>query len=384
MKTKEKQTTKIRKSVAGILFMLVCIFAFSWVVNADSWYVKEEEGAHETVEDSMRMNSDGIIGDLCESGWYGNYEDWYYYGRYTSGSPLGYYTFTYKTLENEEPNKKITIYLCEHDSYGYTPIWYYSGKVKDSLKTNIGRYRNDGFYILIAGPQNMRYKFGLVFHESKNWESEGNQVFENADMIDFNRKIHGTSSYASGGFDAYDNDCYLLDSPTTGEITFQMDRTPKKKHTVRIYDLNRKVLWEKTLTSESHVSKKLKVKSGKVYIKIYGTNDEQYDFLVTHKRTTNEPSKTKLTGLWSLNKAIKVAWKKSTGAFSGYQVQYAKDKKFTKGVSTKTIGGKNNTKVTISGLENYTPYYFRVRTYNKVNNKTYYSGWSDFDSKRTK
>ena len=47
------------------------------------------------------------------------------------------------------------------------------------------------------------------------------------------------------------------------------------------------------------------------------------------------------------------------------------------GVSSKYVSGKNTTKTVINGLEKNTDYYFRVRTYNKVNNKMYYSPWSE-------
>ena len=144
-----------------------------------------------------------------------------------------------------------------------------------------------------------------------------------------------------------------------------------------VYDEKPSLLWQTKVTSGSHVSKNIKVKTGTVYIKIYGTNNEKYDFVLTHKQTTNTPGKTHITRLWGINKGMKIAWKKAIGTFNGYQIQYSKDEKFKNGVSSKYVSGKNTTKTVINGLEKNTDYYFRVRTYNKVNNKMYYSPWSE-------
>ena len=160
-------------------------------------------------------------------------------------------------------------------------------------------------------------------------------------------------------------------------MTFEMDRTPKNNHTIIVYDEKPSLLWQTKVTSGSHVSKNIKVKTGTVYIKIYGTNNEKYDFVLTHKQTTNTPGKTHITRLWGINKGMKIAWKKAIGTFNGYQIQYSKDEKFKNGVSSKYVSGKNTTKTVINGLEKNTDYYFRVRTYNKVNNKMYYSPWSE-------
>ena len=72
------------------------------------------------------------------------------------------------------------------------------------------------------------------------------------------------------------------------------------------------------------------------------------------------------------NKKLKITLKKVSDA-SGYQIQYATSKKFTK-KTTKTITVKGTTK-TIQKLKKKT-YYVKVRTYKKVNGKTYYSKWS--------
>ena len=65
---------------------------------------------------------------------------------------------------------------------------------------------------------------------------------------------------------------------------------------------------------------------------------------------------------------------------SGYQVQYAKDKKFTKSVKTTTVSKSTTVKKVVKKLSAKKTYYVRVRTYKKVkigkNVEKMYSGWS--------
>ncbi len=67
-----------------------------------------------------------------------------------------------------------------------------------------------------------------------------------------------------------------------------------------------------------------------------------------------------------------VSFKKVTGA-AGYQIQYAKNKKFTKGKKSKTT---KKTKYTIKKLTKKKTYYFRVRAYKLVNGTKKYGKWS--------
>lgn len=78
----------------------------------------------------------------------------------------------------------------------------------------------------------------------------------------------------------------------------------------------------------------------------------------------------------SAKKKISVKWKK-VSQVSGYQVQYALNKKFTKGKKIKKVSGSGKTSVILTGLKSRKIYYIRIRTYKKVKGKTYYSSWSN-------
>ena len=99
--------------------------------------------------------------------------------------------------------------------------------------------------------------------------------------------------------------------------------------------------------------------------------------------TTKKPSTVKVEKVTKGTKSFKVTWKKKTGV-SGYQVQYATDKKFKKNKKTVTVAKKNATSKTIKKLKSKKTYYVRVRTYKIVNGKKVYSSWSKVKAVKTK
>lgn len=85
------------------------------------------------------------------------------------------------------------------------------------------------------------------------------------------------------------------------------------------------------------------------------------------------------------SKGFTVRWKKVSKSASGYQIQYATSGKFTKKTTfSKTVKKASTTKLTVKKLKSKKKYYVRVRTYKKVNGKTYYSNWSKVKSVSTK
>lgn len=101
------------------------------------------------------------------------------------------------------------------------------------------------------------------------------------------------------------------------------------------------------------------------------------------------PKSTKIRKLKKGRNSIKVTWarqstKMPSKRISGYQVQTAVNKKFTKRVKTKRIKGYKKTSVKIYNLSAKRKYYVRVRTYMKTGGKTYYSNWSKVRSVRTR
>lgn len=73
-------------------------------------------------------------------------------------------------------------------------------------------------------------------------------------------------------------------------------------------------------------------------------------------------------------KKMNVTWSPNT-TVSGYEIQYALDKNYQK-VKKATVKKAKETGKVIGGLKKNKKYYVRIRTYQKVSGKNYYSNWS--------
>ena len=95
---------------------------------------------------------------------------------------------------------------------------------------------------------------------------------------------------------------------------------------------------------------------------------------------TIKPKATSLTKLTPVKKGFKAYWKKQATQTTGYQIQYATDKAFTKNAKGIFVSGAKTTSKSISKLYSKKGYYVRVRTYKTVKfngrNVNLYSSWS--------
>lgn len=113
---------------------------------------------------------------------------------------------------------------------------------------------------------------------------------------------------------------------------------------------------------------------GKAVITCKGGNQDYKDCSTKITITVN-PAGSKLSQAKNLSgRKLSVKWKKNSKV-SGYQVQYAVNKKFS-GAKLKKISGASKTSATIKGLKKGKTYYVRVRTYKTVSKTPYYSAWS--------
>lgn len=83
------------------------------------------------------------------------------------------------------------------------------------------------------------------------------------------------------------------------------------------------------------------------------------------------------------NNSFKVSWKKATEQTTGYQIKYSTNKTF-KNSKYKKVKGIKNTSTSINKLKHKKKYYVKIRAYKVVNDKVYYSTWSNYKSVTTK
>ena len=125
------------------------------------------------------------------------------------------------------------------------------------------------------------------------------------------------------------------------------------------------------------------------YIPVFNNMPTDNSNITTTVPTTTTknytPAKVKLTSLTALKgHKIKAKWNKCSTSATGYQIYWAKDKKFKKIVAKTTTKGRS--KVTYTG-KNFTKgrkYYVRIRAYKKAGGKTYYGAWSNIKAKTAK
>jgi len=100
-------------------------------------------------------------------------------------------------------------------------------------------------------------------------------------------------------------------------------------------------------------------------------------------KTTVRITTRKLNSVTGGTKQITVKWSGSS-VFTGYQVQIATNSAFTSGVKTVKITNPKTYQTTIKNLKAKTTYYVRVRSYHVFEGTTYYGGWSNVMSAKTK
>lgn len=134
----------------------------------------------------------------------------------------------------------------------------------------------------------------------------------------------------------------------------------------------------KTITSGNTLSwKDTSVKNGQRYTyRVYGTNGTNISKVSPAKYRYYVAPNT-LTSLSKSGKTFTAKWKSNSSA-TGYQIQYAKNSKFT-GAKTVKVGSRKILSKKVS--PNFRgKCYVRVRTYKTVNKTNYYSAWSNVKS----
>lgn len=173
---------------------------------------------------------------------------------------------------------------------------------------------------------------------------------------------------------------------TSGSITLKWTEFTKAS-AYKIYKYNNSTKrWQllKTIKDTQTTSYKVKnLKSNKKYlfkVKVI-VDGKSYENKLRGQYTYRiKPSKINSVQLYTGNKSIKSIWSSSKRA-AGYQVQIASNKKFTKGVKTKTYYRSNAYSAKFKNLKKGSRYYVRVRAFNdrsrnEGDNAAQYGKWS--------
>lgn len=98
------------------------------------------------------------------------------------------------------------------------------------------------------------------------------------------------------------------------------------------------------------------------------------------------PAKVKLVSLTAKKSGHKIVvkWNKCSTSATGYQIVWARDKKFKKISAQKTITGRRYKSYTGKNFTKGRKYYVRVRAYKKAGGRIYYGPWSNIKAKTAK
>ena len=145
----------------------------------------------------------------------------------------------------------------------------------------------------------------------------------------------------------------------------------EQKPVVTVKDSAGKVLKEGTDYDAVYSTGSKKVGEYKVTITCKGeyTGTKAVSYRIIPKNATGLKAKASGT-------SIKVSWKKQTKGTSGYEVQYADNKKYKK-AKTQTVKKNKTTSVVLKKkIKKGKTYYVRIRSFKTVGGKKIYSAWS--------
>lgn len=254
------------------------------------------------------------------------------------------------------------VWLCRDEEDNINPTFYVG------LEPGTYYVEVESAYSGFVEGQITTYSFG--FEANQYIETENNNSKEKANTIEADVSYTG---YLGSGFsvtnenrDSYDvykvklvkGNKYRLVSTATKDLTLCSWCT--KSGDVDDFMLN--------VAGKDYVADY----TGDYYIFIYNYSNEQYKYTIQMKTVSSPLSKTSITSLKAGKKSFVVKWKKVS--CSGYQIQYADNKKMKKAV-TKTV--KSGTgKYQAKKLKAKKKYYVRIRPYKTVGGKKTYAGWS--------
>ncbi|MCD7740976.1 MAG: fibronectin type III domain-containing protein [Ruminococcus sp.] len=165
-------------------------------------------------------------------------------------------------------------------------------------------------------------------------------------------------------------------SSATGYVVYRYDSATKKW-------IKRKTITDNSTTSYTHTG----LKAGTTYkyrVKAYITRGGKnyYGSVSSTIKTTTKPAQVTMKTASKTKTAVRINWKKVTGA-NGYQVQrYNSSTK--KWVTVKTIKSGSTLTYKQTGLKKGTAYKYRVRAYRVINGKKVYGTWSKTKKVTTK
>ncbi|MDE6760054.1 MAG: fibronectin type III domain-containing protein [Lachnospiraceae bacterium] len=316
-----------------------------------------------------------------------------YRGQIAITDSIDYYVFSIPssgkvTLHVEGDNSFLHTFL--YDSAGEELKHIQRSKSDVTNKTTVDEDCNltaGTYYLAIDGEHNYRrqgnYQIKLDFISANESfvETHKDDNISGANEIAFNTDYCGQISL--------DNDVDYYKFTVSKRDSIAITASMEDIGRVYIYNVQGKELWEKNISDDTQsgnytLSHNVEISPGTYYLRIacIYQSGGNYSFKLTSYNATRKPAKVIISGAKSAKKKTAViSWKKISGV-DGYQIQYAKSKKFS---GKKTVNaGKTTAKRTIKKLPSKKKYYVRIRAYKTIAGKNKYGSWSKVKSVKVK
>ncbi len=248
---------------------------------------------------------------------------------------------------------------------------------------------------------------GYIEYQFTAKDPDGNKFTLNNDFLEDNvaswhPEKPGTYKVKVKATDVHDNDRTVESSELTIKVTEK-----KYDYTTELTKYNTTV---SKISNKTYKGKKIKPSPT---VKVYGSKlIKGTDYTLSYSKNLNVGTATvKIKGIGEYSGTIKktfkivpktpvirkpeaakktvtVNWKAlkskmSKKRITGYQVQIAKNNKFTKGKKSFKVKGYKETSYKFTKLKSKTKYYVRIRAYKAISGKTYYSKWSKVKNIKT-
>lgn len=267
-----------------------------------------------------------------------------------------------------------------HLDLSNTNLWQYAGQVK-ALKeqkvtansTYVKTYGDPVFHLNAKASGNGSLSYISDDENVVKVDENGNVTIVGAGTAKITVTASETQEYAKASRIVTVNVKKAIPTLTTtdytktyGDKAFNLGATAKGKLTYKSSD-----------TKAATVDKngKVTIKApGVVTITVSAAANTNYEKASKTVKLTIEPKKVTFSKLTAKAKTMTVTWKKDL-TVTGYQIQYATNKKFTNAKTIK-IAKASTTKKTISKLKSKKTYYVRIRSYKKSGSNNIYGAYS--------
>lgn len=256
------------------------------------------------------------------------------------------------------------------DSYGNTIFleYYFSDSYTADIDLLAGQYQ------LFVEAFGTLVEYTPIFNASgetkiENYSYKNNEQSTATNLSSVNNMINGQLAAND------DRDIYKIKVPKGGNLNLNFLSNVRETSFQLTDAFGDYTYSSETISGGTH-RYSMAVPAGTYYLTIYN-EDSDYGGTYTIITKLKNFKKTSLKAVKNVKpRKLKVKWKRVSNV-SGYQVQIARNKKFTKKKIEYSSQSNSESKVTFINLKKKKTYYVRIRTYTLTeNDKKCYSSWS--------